>query len=136
MKNGLFTSISTRWNDMMTTLTGRNARTLTGYVESLLDYPRWVIERDVDFTHCEYQGTYTETAERCTTCLFGEACSWLNLARTPASRDDPLPELVLALMTAADYLDTTYSKSHERGCHCETCLWLRQVHRFLHSYHR
>jgi len=29
----------------MTTLTGRNARTLSGYVESLLDYPRWIIER-------------------------------------------------------------------------------------------
>jgi len=34
----------------MTTLTGRNARTLSGYVESLLDYPRWIIERDVDFS--------------------------------------------------------------------------------------
>ena len=34
----------------MTTLTGRNTRTIVGYVITLLDYPRWVIEREVDFT--------------------------------------------------------------------------------------
>jgi len=30
-----------------------------------------------------------------------------------------------ALATAADYLQVTYSKDHERGCRCENCLWLR-----------
>ena len=119
----------------MTTLTGRNARTLAGYVESLLDYPRWVIERDVDFSNCRYQGTYTASANRCTTCQFGSACQWLNLAQLPKSPDQPLPELMNALTTAADYLQATYSEGHERGCHCETCLWLRQVRRFLHSQH-
>ncbi len=116
------------------TLTGHSARTLSGYVESLLDYPRWVIERDVDFTECHYQGTYTASAERCTSCLFGEACRWLNLAHAPASIDEPLPELIAALKTAADYLQSNYSENHERGCTCETCLWLRQARRFLHSH--
>jgi hypothetical protein len=119
----------------MTTLSRRNARTLTGYVDSLLDYPRWVIERDVDFTDCHFQGTYTASDKRCAECLFGDACRWLHLSRAPASEDDPLPDLVKALATAADYLQATYSENHERGCDCETCLWLRQVHRFLHSQH-
>lgn len=116
-------------------LTGRNARTLSGYVDSLLDYPRWVIERDVDFTDCHYQGTYTESTDRCTTCQFGVACRWLNLAQPPASPDDPLMELLNALKTAADYLQATYSEGHERRCDCETCLWLRQARRFLHAQH-
>ncbi len=117
----------------MTTLTGRNARTLSGYLDSLLDYPRWVIERDVDFTHCHYQGTYTASDPRCTTCQFGVACRWLNLSHSPAAADEPLPELLNALSTAADYLQVTYSEDHDRGCDCETCSWLRQARRFLHS---
>ena len=117
----------------MTTQTGRNARTLAGYVESLLDYPRWVIERDVDFSGCHYQGVYTASAERCTSCQFGTACRWLNLAQLPKPPDQPLPELMNALTTAVDYLQLTYSEDHERGCHSENCLWLRQVRRFLHS---
>jgi hypothetical protein len=117
----------------MTTQSGHNARTLASYVESLLDYPRWVIERDVDFSGCDYQGTFTASAECCTSCQFGTACRWLNLAQLPKSPDPPLPELVNALTTAVDYLQLTYSEGHERGCHCENCLWLRQVRRFLHS---
>ncbi|MCJ7589840.1 MAG: hypothetical protein MUO51_00640 [Woeseiaceae bacterium] len=117
----------------MMTQTGRDARTLTSYVDILLDYPRWIIERDVDFTDCRYQGRYTASAEVCTTCLFGDACCWLKLARTPASPDDPLPDLMNALRKAATYLQATYSENHERGCSCETCLWLRQARRFLHS---
>jgi len=117
----------------MTTLTGRNARTLSGYVESLLDYPRWVIERDVDFSACHYQGVYTASAKRCTSCQFGAACQWLNLAQLPKSSGPPLSELMNALMTAADYLQVTYSENHEHGCRCDNCLWLRQVRRFLHS---
>jgi len=117
----------------MTTLTRRNARTLTSYVDSLLDHPRWVIERDVDFTDCHFQGKYTASDQRCTTCLFGDACGWLQIARAPASEDDPLTDLVNALTTAASYLQANYCDKHEHGCNCETCLWLRQVHRFLRS---
>jgi len=117
----------------MTTHTGRNARTLTSYVETLLDYPRWIIERDVDFTECQHQGNYTASAEVCTTCVFGEACHWLRLTREPASPDDPLPSLLNALATSADYLQANYSAGHPPGCSCENCLWLRQVRRFLHS---
>ena len=115
------------------THTGRNTRTLTGYVESLLDYPRWIIERDVDFTDCHYQGIYTASAERCVNCRFGEACCWLNLTRTPIPKNDPIPDLVTALRVAANYLQVTYSENHERDCVCETCLWLRQARRFLRS---
>jgi len=117
----------------MTTHTGRSARTLTGYVEILLDYPRWIIERDVDFTDCHHQGIYAASAEVCTTCVFGEACLWLRLTREPPSPDDPLSSLLNALTRAADYLQANYSAGHPRGCGCENCLWLRQVRRFLHS---
>ena len=122
----------------MTTLTGRNARTLAGYVESLLEYPRWVIERDVDFTGCEFQGSFTSGAETCDSCQFGSACSWLSLSRTQAQQDglppdDPLPDLLDALSIAADYLRQTHVENHPRGCSCKTCLWLRKAHQFLHS---
>ncbi len=120
----------------MTMLSRRNARTLTGYVERLLDYPRWVIERDIDFTDCHFQGAYTASDKRCTTCLFGDACCWLKLSRAPASEDDdPLADLINALTTAASYLQATHSENHEKGCNCDTCLWLRQARRFLHSQH-
>jgi hypothetical protein len=118
----------------MTTLTGRNARTLSGYVDSLLDYPRWIIERDVDFTACRHQGSYAESDESCGSCRFGEACYWLKLSHAPASQNDPLPQLLNALATAANYLSATYSENHEPGCQCETCLWLRQARRFLRSH--
>lgn len=117
----------------MTTRTGHNARTITSYVESLLDYPRWIIERDVDFTHCQFHGTYTETVEQCTSCQFGEACRWLNVAPRLAPQDDALPDLINALTAAADYLQRTHAENHESGCHCETCDWQRKTRQFLHS---
>jgi hypothetical protein len=111
----------------------RNTRTISGYVESLLEYPRWVIERDVDFSNCQYQGTFTASAKQCESCQFGDACRWLNLAELPATPDSPLAELLNALTAAAHYLQVTYSVSHERCCNCETCSWLRKVRRFLHT---
>jgi hypothetical protein len=119
----------------MTTLTGRNSRTLTSYVERLLEYPRWVIERDVDFSNCNSQGTVASSDERCRECAFGEACCWLNLARVPTSTDNPLPELENALKTAVSYLKKTYGDDHERACVCETCLWLRSARQFMRSQH-
>ncbi len=112
---------------------GRNSRTLSGYVESLLDYPRWVIERDVDFSNCSYHGTFTASAEQCTSCQFGEACRWLSLGQLSATPDAPLAELLGALTTAADYLQVRYGDNHEDRCNCETCLWLRKVRRFLRT---
>jgi hypothetical protein len=122
----------------MTTPTSRNTRTLTGYVESLLEYPRWVIERDVDFTHCQFQGNFSSGAETCDSCQFGRACCWLSLNRDQTQQeglppDDPLPDLLDALSIAADYLRQTHVESHRRGCTCKTCVWLQQAHQFLHS---
>lgn len=117
----------------MMTLTGRDARTLTGYVYNLLDYPRWLIERDVDFSNCHYHGSFTESAERCTTCRFGVACRWLGKSSAELTPNDPLPELMDALATAARYLKQTYCADHERGCDCETCAWLVEVRNFLRS---
>lgn len=117
----------------MTTLTGHNARTITNYVESLLEYPRWVIERDVDFTHCQFHGTYNPTVHQCTSCQFGEACCWLSLAPHVAPQEKALPDLINALATAADYMQQTHAEDHKRGCHCEICQWLRKARQFMHS---
>ena len=117
------------------TLTGHNARTLTKYTESLLEYPRWIIERDVDFTHCQFHGLYTPTVQQCTSCQFGEACSWLNLAPRLVPQDDVLPDLINALTTAAEYMQQAPAADHKSGCHCKTCEWLRTTRQFLHSRH-
>jgi len=116
------------------TLTGRNERTLSGYVDSLLDYPRWLIERDIDFTHCEFQGIHSDSAQCCASCEFGAACHWLKHARIAEASSNPLPELLHALSTAVNYVDSTYCKQHKRGCECDNCLWMRQVRGFLRSH--
>jgi hypothetical protein len=120
----------------MSTLTGRNTRTLTGYVATLLDYPRWIIERQVDFTDCHLSGGFDETDTRCSACRFGAACSWLNTNRMAPSPDTPLEELLLALHTAIDYLRTPSDGEapHPGFCDCPTCSWLREARGFLRTH--
>ena len=118
----------------MTTLTGRNERTLSGYADSLLDYPRWLIERDVDFTHCEFRGIFTQSAEHCVSCEFGVACHWLTRSKTPETQSKQLPELLHALSTAAEYVGKSHCRQHPGDCDCSHCAWLRQVRAFLRSH--
>ena len=117
----------------MPSLTGRSTRTLTGYVVTLLEYPRWVIERDVDFTDCHLHGSYEVEDTRCVACQFGAACCWLNVNRATPSPNAPLDELVQALRTAVDYLRASISADprHARHCECETCQWLHEANGFL-----
>ena len=115
----------------MSTLTGRRTRTITGYVTQLLEYPRWVIERDIDFTHCHYDGRYDDRIVDCAECRFGEACRWLNKDRTPTIDLGTVEELVDALQTAVHYLRGRHD--HPRGCDCEDCHWLREARQFLHT---
>ncbi len=117
----------------MGTQTGQDSRTLVGHVIGLLEYPRLVIERDVDFTHCHLRGRFTETDQRCTACAFGKACRWLAFEISPEADAAPLPDLIAALSTAADYLQETHVDSHERHCDCDTCTWLRNTRSFLRA---
>ncbi len=116
----------------MTTLTGRNTRTLTGYVVTLLEYPRWIIERDVDFTDCHLSGGFDTNDRQCASCGFGQACCWLNVNRIAPSPDAPLDELLQALSTAVDYLRSTSQgeSPHARNCECDTCQWLHEAMSF------
>ena len=120
--------------------TGQNTRTISGYARVLLDYPRWVIEREVDFTGCRHGGRYDTEDLLCTTCRFGQACHWLNVNVTAPSPDNALPELIGALDAAVTYLHSPqrYEKPHERDCDCDTCEWLREAKSFLrlHRHHR
>lgn len=118
--------------------TGGNTRTITGYAKVLLDYPRWIIEREVDFTNCHYQGRFEPSDTRCTTCQFGDACRWLNLKHPAPSITDPLPELLSALDTAVTYLRTPEREhmAHDRHCDCDTCTWLRDAKSFLRQHRR
>jgi len=119
----------------MTTLTGTQARTLTGYVLRLLEYPRWFIGREVDFTDCRFAGRYQLGETQCAHCRFGPACRWLNLHRDEPTAATPLPELVDALQTAATYLRTESPSTscHPRRCDCDTCLWLHEAGAFLRA---
>ena len=120
----------------MTTLTGANTRTITGYLVTLLEYPRLLIDRDVDFTDCHLQGDFDNDDAICISCEFGRACRWLKKNRDEPSLSTPLPELVTALRTAADYvrLEHNASGEHEQMCDCDTCNWLQDASNFLRSH--
>lgn len=117
--------------------TGSNTRTIAGYIKVLLDYPRWIIEREVDFSHCRYGGRFEPSDDRCTSCHFGAACRWLNLRQPAPTASDPLPELMHALDTAVAYLRSPDREhaTHDRHCACDTCTWLRDAKSFLRQHH-
>ena len=120
----------------MTTLTGRNTRTLVGYVRTLLDYPRWVIEREVDFTDCHLGGDFSPTNSQCASCRFGAACRWLTTHRSVQLADATLDELLLALRTSIDFLrdGSAAARRHNSDCDCDECQWLREATGFVRHY--
>ena len=120
----------------MTTLTGRQARTISGYVATLLAYPRWFIDREVDFTNCHQQGRFVPDDDRCANCRFGSACRWLNQNRLEPTADTPLPELIDALRTAVAYLrrECPDAADHGRDCDCDSCRWLHEASTFLRTH--
>jgi len=124
----------------MPTPTGQNTRTIAGYVVTLLEFPRWVIEHDVDFTDCHLGGGFEGQDSLCASCLFGRACCWLNRHRAAPSPSTPLVDLIDALQTAVDYLreSGTGHDTHQPDCECDTCEWLREARGFLrtHRHHR
>lgn len=120
----------------MTTLTGRNSRTIVGYVATLLDYPRWFIEREVDFTDCHLAGKFHGNDTQCATCHFGTACNWLNANRSMPTGAAPLDELLQALRTSVEFLRLAQAEtgSHLAGCECDTCQWLHEATGFLRQH--
>jgi len=62
--------------------TTSKTRTLEAYVSDLLQYPRWIIEREVDFTDCRYDGHYNAYLPECVNCQFSRGCP---LARSATS---------------------------------------------------
>jgi len=102
----------------MATLTNKT-RTITGYIADLLEYPRWVLERDVDFSSCRYGSHYNAFIEECTECQFGTACRWLDQHRSRSLEDASLEQLTDALEAAVEYLRAT--NRHKKTCYCKTC---------------
>lgn len=106
-------------------------RTLKAYATKLLQYPRFIIQREVDFTGCPLNGHYNEFLPKCVNCQFGRACRWLDKQRTPDTTDATLDELVEALGGAIEYLQST---EHQRDDEYEeTRAWLREARQFLKS---
>lgn len=121
----------------MNTLTGTGTRTITGYVVTLLEYPRWMIAREVDFTTCHRGGAFAAGDETCADCVFGDACRWL--CRDEPSLETPLEDLLNAVQTSVpfvrEYRDPRLP--HDAACDCDSCEWLREAHSFLrmHRHH-
>jgi len=111
--------------------TTRNTRTLRAYVTDLLQFPRWIIEREVDFTGCPYNGHYNDYLPDCASCQFGRGCRWLDKHRAPDIDNAPLDELVEALGGAVEYLQATnVQRGTEFG---DARAWLREARRFLQT---
>lgn len=117
----------------MATETGRNTRTIRGYLAGLLEYPRWLIERDVDFSECRARGHYNEYLSDCLHCRFGDGCRWLDRHRTPSTGEASVDELVQALRGAVDYLQSPETSAHRNSTEARN--WMREARRFL-SAHR
>jgi len=111
--------------------TTSKTRTLRAYVTDLLEYPRWIIEREVDFTECSYGGHYNAFLPECANCQFGRGCRWLDQQRTPDIGDAPLDELIQALESAMEYLQSTDRQQEiDEG---EMRAWMREARRLLRS---
>ena len=115
----------------MAMATNRNSRTLRVYVSDLLEYPRWIIEREVDFTDCSYAGHCNAFLPECVHCKFGRGCHWLDQQRTPDIADAPLVELIEALEGAVEYLQST--KRQDRTDEDDVRDRMREARRFLRS---
>lgn len=112
--------------------TTRNTRTLRVYVSGLLEYPRWIIEREVDFSDCAYKGHYNAFLPECVNCKFGRGCRWLDQQRTPDTGDAPLDELIEALEGAVEYLQSP--KRRPEIDDDDMRAWMREARRFLRSH--
>jgi hypothetical protein len=117
----------------MTTETTSNTRTLKAYAIELLKFPRWHIEREVDFTDCRHDAQYDPLLAECVDCQFGPACRWLDQHRTSLTDDASLDELVEAIASAAQYLQATTQK--RGGNNAEVLAWIREARRFLRARH-
>jgi len=113
----------------MTPGTTANTRTLRAYASDLLEYARWILERDVDFTDCRQRGHYDATVSECKECRFGEACRWLDQHRTPSTEDASLDDLVAAIESACEYLQSEKQRSDANDPELHN--WIHKTHRFL-----
>jgi len=117
----------------MTNETTSNTRTLRAYALDLLRYPRWVIEREVDFTHCRHDARPNAFLAECLECQFGPACRWLDRHRTPDLDDASLDDVVMAIEGACEHLQT---KIRQRGANdAATLAWIREARQFLRAQH-
>ena len=107
-------------------------RTITGYISDLLEYPRWIFEREVDFTNCRYGGRYNASVRECASCQFGTACRWLDQNRTRSLEEATVEELTDALEAAIEHLRASHR--HKKTCYCKTCRWLREARHFKSSH--
>ncbi|MFQ5549314.1 MAG: hypothetical protein ACE5FV_13545 [Woeseia sp.] len=98
-----------------------------------LEYPRWLIECDTDFTRCPYHGRYQPFIAECETCVFGKGCRWLSRYTPATVREASLVNLVDALETAVEYVAQRRREAHPNACDCDDCEWLRTSRRFLRS---
>ncbi|MFQ6004283.1 MAG: hypothetical protein ACE5OQ_02175 [Woeseia sp.] len=117
----------------MTTQTRSHSRTITGYLLHRLEYARWLIECDTDFTDCPYHGRYRQFVAECETCVFGKGCRWLGRYTADALREASMVDLVEALETAVEYVAERRRETHLHSCACDDCEWLRTSRRFLRS---
>lgn len=117
----------------MTMELSSKSRTLTAYATDLLQLPRWIIEREVDFTDCAHDGHFDESSAECVNCQFGRGCCWLDRKRTPSIHDATLDDLVTALEGAVEYFESArrLGKSYDAEMHD----WMREARRFLRSHH-
>jgi hypothetical protein len=110
----------------------RKTRTLQAYASKLLQYPRWIIEREVDFTDCRYDGHYNAYLPECVNCQFSHGCRWLDQQRAPDIGAAPLDELIKSLGDAVEYLKSP--KRRQDIDDDDLRAWMREARRFLRSH--
>lgn len=108
-----------------------NTRTLSAYAADLLQYARWIIEREVDFTDCQQRSHYDESMPACVECRFGSACRWLDQHRTPDMETASMEEMIAGIESASEYLQSTMRNSDTNDPELHD--WFHKAHRFLRA---
>ena len=110
--------------------TTSKTRTLEAYASDLLQYPCWIIEREVDFTDCRYDGHYNAYLPD-GQLRVQSRLSLLDKQRAPDIGAAPLNDLIEALGGAVEYLEST-SRQQEIDSE-DMRAWIRGARRFLQS---
>jgi hypothetical protein len=100
-----------------------------------LQFPRRLVQGQVDFDKCKHAGNYAEGDQGCEYCRYALECEWLyRNDECSALAVKSFEEVAAALEFTVAYIDAYLTRAghSRRSCRCEICVWLKRARR-LHA---